>query len=876
MDQSSRERPRNRQLRRSARTRSALFSTPACGELPLRADDSTPHGSRPARAAGALRDRANARPGLLPKMDFLCQQGRTMSASDSIPPAEPVTAAQALDDAGADARLEAGFAHHQAGRLAEAEAIYRSVLAALPEHPVALHLLGLLLDQRGQGDAALELIRKAVQHDPEYAPAYYDLGNIERTRGRTDEAEQAFRRAVELWPEWPEAQYNYGLLLDARGDLAAAAGAYRAAVAAKPDYLKALLALSSVLRRLGDLDAAIDSCRKALALDPADADAHAGLGTMLQKQGRLDDAAAEYRRALDLRPDFAEAHGYLASVYHAKRDLDAAAASYRDAIVFKPDFAEAHGNLGSVLQQQRRYDEAAASYRSALALKPDLIEVHRSLGAVLSELEDSGAAAASFRRALELKPDYAEVHASLASALMAQGRLEQAAAAYRKALELQPGLADAHGSLLLLYGYHTVADPAEYLALARAWERGCVPESERRAAAARALTRAPLAARRLRVGYVSGDYCRHAVSYFIEQVFARHDRTRVEVFAYSSNDYRDAITDRIQREADHWVPIAGMPDDAVLNRIEADRIDVLIDLSGHTAHNRLGVFARRAAPVQAHYLGFFATTGLTEMDYWLGDEILIPPAMDEQFAERVWRLPRTWVAYAPLTAAPQPAWRPAPDAAVRIGSFNNLGKLTPATIALWARVLHALPGGAPAAEGQGARQREPAQAHAGRVRGARHRGRAHRAAARRQLDRLHGRVQPPRRRARSDRRTRRRCDDLRYALDGRAGDPHAGRPPGIAVHRVASHRDRPPGVDCRVRGRVRGEGGRAGAQRRAARGGAPHPARAHGAQSVVRLTRPGGEPGGRVLRNVPALERRPRDALTRAGDAGSRIVALPW
>jgi predicted O-linked N-acetylglucosamine transferase (SPINDLY family) len=181
------------------------------------------------------------------------------------------------------------------------------------------------------------------------------------------------------------------------------------------------------------------------------------------------------------------------------------------------------------------------------------------------------------------------------------------------------------------------------------------------------------------------------VSYFIEQLFTYHDRERIELFAYSTQGHRDAITGRLQALAEHWVTLAGIPDTSIGERIEADGIDVLIDLAGHSANNRLGVFARRAAPVQAYYLGYFASTGLTEMDYWIGDEILTPPETDNHFSEQVWRLPRTSWSFNGKDAPP-PAWHPDPGT-VWIGSFNNLGKLTPKTLALWAKVLEVLPEG---------------------------------------------------------------------------------------------------------------------------------------------------------------------------------------
>ena len=154
---------------------------------------------------------------------------------------------------------------------------------------------------------------------------------------------------------------------------------------------------------------------------------------------------------------------------------------------------------------------------------------------------------------------------------------------------------------------------------------------------------------------------------------------------------RDRITEKLEGLADHWQSLAGLSDAAARERIEADRIDVLIDLSGHTAHNRLGVFALRAAPVQAHYLGYFASTGLTHMDYWLGDAVLLPQAEDAHYSEKIWRLPRVWVSYRGREDAPAPGWQPREDGAIVLGSFNSLNKITPATVALWAQTLHALP-----------------------------------------------------------------------------------------------------------------------------------------------------------------------------------------
>ena len=349
--------------------------------------------------------------------------------------------------------------------------------------------------------------------------------------------------------------------------------------------------------------------------------------------------------------------------------------------------------MGVALLQQGCNEEALLPLQKSVALLRDDSHSHCNLGNTLLKLGRLPEAEASYRQALKLNPGFIEAHYSLSDTLLKLGRLSEAESGFRRALEIKPDYADAYSNLLFLYGYHALLDPREYLSLARGWEQACVPEQDRQAARQRVFQRPSPADRRLRVGYVSGDYCQHAVSYFIEQLFSRHDRARVELFAYYTQSQHDAVTERLQALIEHWVPVTGMPDAVVRDRIEADGIDVLVDLSGHTKHNRLGIFARRAAPVQVHYLGYFASTGLTEMDYFIGDEILTPPGTDNHFSERVWRLPRMRASYGGKADAPLPDWRPAEDGSIWVGSFNNLGKLTPATLVLWARVLHAMPEG---------------------------------------------------------------------------------------------------------------------------------------------------------------------------------------
>jgi protein O-GlcNAc transferase len=510
--------------------------------------------------------------------------------------------------------------------------------------------------------------------------------------GKLVEARDLYERILDISPDNAQVLNLLGATYVQAGEYQKGLPFLKRAISIKQDHLEAYNNLGIALKGLNEYEEAIACFRKALALKPGHV-VYFNLGNVLKDLNRQNEAIDCYRKALILKPDYADACNNLGIALKGLNQYEEAIDCYRKALTLKPDFADAYNNLGVALKGLNQYEEAIACYRKALTLKPDFADAYNNLGISLKGLNQYDEAIASYRQAISIKPDYAAAYSNLGIVYREQGRLAEAIASYGKALEIKPDHVTAYGSLLFLHAYHATLEPAAYLSMARGWELACVPEQERNAARKRSFHRLPLAGRRLKIGYVSGDFWQHAVSYFIEQLFASHDRERVELFAYSAAAIRDAVTDRLQAMVEHWLPVATMSDTELLERIEADGIDVLIDLSGHTTHNRLGAFARRAAPVQVHYLGYFASTGLSEMDYFIGDAVLTPPEFDHYFIEQVWRLPRIRASYNGNADTPLTDWRPDPSGIVRVGSFNNLGKFTPQTVVLWAKVLHALPQG---------------------------------------------------------------------------------------------------------------------------------------------------------------------------------------
>jgi protein O-GlcNAc transferase len=584
--------------------------------------------------------------------------------------------------------LADGVRHHRAGRLADAERQYRRVLAMEPRHADCLHRLGVIAYQLGQHEVAIDLIGRAIAIDRKVAAYHSNLGNALKAQGRLDEAGACYRRALGLKPGDTVARNNLGTVLKALGRLDEAVACYERVLALKPEDAEVHNNLGNALLDQGRFDGAAARYERALALRPDYADAQYNLANVRQGQGRLDEAVEGYERAVALRPDHFETHNNLGNALMARGELDAAAAQYERALALRPDDAEANTNLGIVFRGQHKLDGATALFERALAARPDFAQAHYNLGLALAERGRLDEAMARYDHALALKPDYAEAHNALGLTLMGQGKVEAAVARYRRALDRKPDYGVARDNLLLCLNYSDWP-AADIFAEHRRWDEvhGGAPP----APAVHLNDRDP--DRRLRVGYVSGDFKRHSVAWFLGPLLSAHDAKAVEVYGYAEVARPDQTTERLKGLAHHWRSSVGMSDQALAERIRADRIDILVDLAGHTANNRLTMFARKPAPVQVSWLGYPNTTGLSAIDYRLVDAVTDPEGAAEAWAsETLVRLDDGFLCYGPPPAAPEPAPPPGfADGAVTFGSFNNPSKLSAATLDAWAKVLARTP-----------------------------------------------------------------------------------------------------------------------------------------------------------------------------------------
>jgi predicted O-linked N-acetylglucosamine transferase (SPINDLY family) len=579
---------------------------------------------------------------------------------------------------------------HSSGGFADAEALYREALAADPVHAESLHLLGVLLCQTGRAGAAVALIARAVALAPR-EPAYHgNLGNALRGAGRLEEAIAAHRRAIALKPDFADAHSNLGNALKDMGDRAGAIGSYRRALAINPEYFDAFLNLALALRENGDFEAAVAAARRALALRPDSEGARLHLGAALADAGRRDEAIDILREAARRDPGSAAAHFHLGNVLNDLGRFEEAEESFSKTVAIEPGHVHALNNLGVVRAARGRRALAIEAYRRALAIRPGHAEAYNNMGGALRGEGRIADAEACYREAARLRPGFAEAHNNRGTALYELGQLDDAFAAYREALRIDAASATKRSAgfvsnWLMTRHYDPRVSNAELIAEARR-------HGEAFAEAAPGFANDRSAARRLRVGYVSGDFRQHAVGFFLASALEARNREAFEVFLYSNNTTGDDWTRRLAGAADQWREIAGVPDAAAADMIRADGIDILVDLSGHTAMNRLPLFAPRPAPVQASWLGYFGSTGLAAIDYLVMDRFAIPEGEERAYPEAIVRLPRGRFCYTPPDYAPAPVDPPSlANRFVTFGSFNHVAKLGDPVLALWAELLKANP-----------------------------------------------------------------------------------------------------------------------------------------------------------------------------------------
>ncbi len=489
---------------------------------------------------------------------------------------------------GLQQQMLAAVAHHQAGRLEQADAIYSQVLSIKPDQADALHLSGVAAHHMGHHQKAIDLILQAIRISPKVPMFFYNLG----------------------------ASYH----------------------------------------AMSCFEAAIQSYQKALVLNPEYAEVYSNLGNSYKSLGKMDEAISSYQKAIRL----------------------------------KSDFADAYNNLGTAYNRLGQFDNAMACFHKSLSLNPACCECFHNIGNLCKDIGKLSESLLWYQKALAIHSGHPEVSNNIGVSLQLQGKVSEAVVWYDAALKIKPNYASAHSNKLLALHYDHSGDWASLFQEHLSWDiqhgSGIAhPLSSKRICRN--------AHEKIHIGYLSPDFKQHSVAYFIEPILKKHDSGRFNVTCYSDTPYPDHVTHRLKESGWEWRDVSGISDDRLFEQIQSDQIHILVDLAGHTAINRMSLFAQKPAPIQVTYLGYPNTTGLQAMDYRITDAVADPPGLtDRWYTEKLIRVPGSFLCYQAPADAPEVSDLPLINAdGIIFASFNNRAKITGNVIRTWATILDSVP-----------------------------------------------------------------------------------------------------------------------------------------------------------------------------------------
>ena len=547
--------------------------------------------------------------------------------------------------------LLAAFAAYREGRHADAQSLCRRVLGDLPELFDAMHLLGVSVLDCGQLEEARGILERAVVLNPGSADAHSNLGFALLRLDRCEEARACYGRALALKPDFPLAQRNLG----------------------------------NVLLRLNLHEQAIAAFTRAIELQGNDVDAYCNRGVAEMALKRYEAAVDSYERALAIRPDHFESMVGRGLAHLELRHFGVAETSFNAALAINPHMAELLAHRARLHLQLARRAQAEADFDAAIAIEPSLELAWRGKGQISTVTGNVAQAIVACKKVLELNPASEIGLTMLGTCLGKLGDTAGAISHFDRALEIRPDCDDAITKKIFLLDFLPEADFAIQQAARKYWWDAIGSRIARRKLAARPLD----PQKRIVLGYVSSDFRVHSAAFAFLPVLRSHDKTNFQINCYSCSPVRDSMTEVFRSLADVWVDGSSLSDDELADRIQADGVDILVDLSGHSSGSRLNVFARKPAPVQVTAWGHATGTGIQTMDYLFSDPVIIPENVRHLFAERVYDLPSA-ITIEPITdvkPSPLPMLR---NGFVTFGVFNRIDKISDQALAVWSKLLRAV------------------------------------------------------------------------------------------------------------------------------------------------------------------------------------------
>ena len=609
-----------------------------------------------------------------------------------------------------------------AGNGDQAEKLCLQYLSRYAKTSELLNLLGASLISLNKFDKAIDTYNDTLELYPEFTEGYINRANAKQSLSKLEDALVDYNKAIELSPNHAVALNNRGNLFQNLNQHEKAIDDYEKALALNNNFADAYFNLGNSLKDLGEFTRAIDHYRKAVQVDPKYIAAHSncayclrqvrddagaieqytlaikidsslpinfcGRGEVYCEKGDYENAATDFNNAILIDPKFARAHNGLGKTLYHKGKLPSAITHLEKAIELEPNYAIAYNNLGVVLNESEDHEGALVAFNEVIRLTPELPEVYNNIGNLLRQLGSFSEAIDNFNKAIKLKFSYAEAFNNRGSSFQSLGLLSKAIDDYKQAISLTTFYPMAYSNLLTTLNYSQEKNLNSPIDLAREFGLQLTKSIKKTYSNRQEFNEDET----LRIGFVSGDLRSHPVGYFLEGILPSFKSSNLKIFAYPTKSTFDDLSERIKPHFSGWHSIYGMDDETAAEIIVQDKIQILIDLSGHTAGNRLSLFGYRAAPVQASWLGYFATTGVSEIDYLIGDPYMTPPELDSEFTEEVIRLAETRWCFTPPDYKNKVSATPAlKEGFITFGCFNNLTKINDTVLNVWSKILKAIP-----------------------------------------------------------------------------------------------------------------------------------------------------------------------------------------
>jgi len=541
------------------------------------------------------------------------------------------------------------------------------------------------LMRAGKFVEAKAVCRRLCRSSRNDSDLFFSMGTVHAQLGENSDAITAFEQVLRLTPKDNDARYNLASLYVKHGELEKGEACYRYVIKAVPGMASASLNLAVLLRRKGLLDEADSVVQAGLQYSPENLDMQLLRANILRDQESYAAAIEIYRAIILKAPAYVSAYINLADVLRNQNELEQAASYYQHALKIKPDMLQSLRGLGMVNMQRKMYAQAIDCFRKELTLTPNDHDAQLFLGMALAQDFKLTDAITVFEKMISSWPDSALAKIQAANVFRQMGRCDEARNYLEQVLRNDPENIHVLSDLLFLLSYHVLCSPQEMLEAHQEWDQKQGQLNQYHHTEKRDIDK------QLRIAYVSPDLCGHSVAYFMAPILESHNKEDFEVYCYAGVEQPDAMTEHLQSVVSCWRSTLGLTAAQLAEKIYADKIDILVDLAGHTAGNRLDAFAFKPAPIQISYLGYFTTTGLSTMDYWLTDSVLHPAGTVELATERLWRMPRSCLAYHAPKDAPDVLPREE-GTAVTFGCFNDLSKVSEAALELWIKILHKVPG----------------------------------------------------------------------------------------------------------------------------------------------------------------------------------------